>query len=392
MPIELSLFWLLLPVAAASGWYLARRVVPEDKHQAPYRDMAQSYLKGCNFVLNEQPDKAIEVFIKLLEVESETVETHLALGNLFRRRGEVDRAIRIHQNLVARTNITQEQRNLAALELGMDYLRSGLLDRAESLFKGLLEAGSVPQRALKELVDIYQQEQDWPSAIASAEQLQAHCGEDMRKLIAQLYCEQAKQCQTQAQEPQALDLIQRALKVDPGCVRASLMEGKRWLALGDPERALPAFARVENQDPEFLVEALPAILSCYQAAGRTAEFKAYLAGVSRRPLGTTLMLVVADLIAEQEGPKAAINYLSEQLRRRASIRGLDSLVRYLLHDCDATSRRYLETLREITQNLLCGKTYYKCRHCGLAVKSLHWQCPGCKHWASIKPIQGMEGD
>ena len=164
MLLSTGLFWFLLPAAAASGWFVAKRAVDPRRDDKRDAKLSPNYLRGLNYLLNEQPDKAIEVFIEMLDVESETVETHLALGNLFRRRGEVDRAIRIHQNLIARSNLNEDQRALAVLELAMDYMRSGLLDRAESLFRELLDLGTYELQALQHLIDIYQQEQDWDQA------------------------------------------------------------------------------------------------------------------------------------------------------------------------------------------------------------------------------------
>ena len=132
----LYLLWLLLPVAALSGWWVASRRSLARSYGRRATDFSSDYFEGLNYLLNEQPDKAIEVFIRMVEVDSETVDTHFALGNLFRRRGEVDRAIRIHQNLIARPTLSREQRTQALFELGADYMRAGVFDRAESLKQG----------------------------------------------------------------------------------------------------------------------------------------------------------------------------------------------------------------------------------------------------------------
>lgn len=186
MQLELNIFWLLLPVAALSGWLIGRRG-SDSENNNPTKAFHPEYFKGLNFVLNEQPDKAIEVFIRMLEVDSETVETHLALGNLFRRRGEVDRAIRIHQNLIARPTLNREQRAHALLELGMDYMRSGLLDRAEGLFLELVESDLHLNQAYTELLEIYQQEKDWENAIIIARKLEVISGNSLNPVIAQFF-------------------------------------------------------------------------------------------------------------------------------------------------------------------------------------------------------------
>lgn len=387
-----GLFWLLLPVAAASGWYLARRTAPAQAANDNHRDLSTNYFQGLDYLLDEQPDKAIEVFIQMLEVGSETVETHLALGNLFRRRGEVDRAIRIHQNLITRPSLSHEQRCLAVLELAMDYLRSGLLDRAETLFKELLDANFRTPLALKRLLEIYQQEQDWESAIDCARELQARCGEDMSRVTAQFYCERGEQLIRQGDNPEAANLLKHALDIDPGCVRASLMRGRKAAEAGDLDVALRCYKQVEHQDPDFLVEAMRPLMECYKALGRLDEFADYLRSLSKKQAGITPVLVLSELIANEQGVEQAISYIGDELLKRPSVRGLDRLIEYSLIRADGASKRHLEIFKQFTSKLLQGKSTYLCRHCGFRGKMVYWQCPGCKYWNTVRPIHGIEGE
>lgn len=382
-----GLFWLLLPIAAASGWYLARRTAPR-----PLPQLGPSYVKGLNYLLNEQPDKAIEVFLQMLEVESETVETHFALGNLFRRRGEVDRAIRIHENLIARPALTSEQRWLAVQELGMDYMRSGLMDRAEGLFKELLEAKVQVRKTLGHLMDIYQQEQDWDTAIACATDLHSRCGDDTRPMIAQYHCEKAERHLAHGDGEKATESLREARFADPDCVRSNLMEGRLAMAAGRPAEALAAYQRIEKQDPDFLVEALPPLMLCYRALGRLGEFAEHLRSLGPKHAGITPVLLRSEILAAQEGPEAAIEYLCRELRKRPSLRGLDRLLEHLLADPRCTARAHLEIAKQFTSGLMRDRFGYKCRHCGFLAKAVHWQCPSCKHWACVRPIHGIEGE
>ncbi|MGQ0657861.1 MAG: lipopolysaccharide assembly protein LapB [Chromatiales bacterium] len=386
-----GLFWLLLPVAAISGWFAARRDQRRRPASTPKR-LAPDYFKGINYLLNEQPDKAIEVFIKMLDVESETVETHLALGNLFRRRGEVDRAIRIHQNLIARTQLTDEERTLAVLELGMDYMRSGLLDRAEGLFKQLLEAGVHTRQALAQLVDIYQQEQDWDRAIEYARRLESARNKSLRQMIAHYYCEQAEETLRSGDIPAAERASCKALEEDPSCVRASLLLAEVALRGDDREQAIHHYQRIERQDEDFIPEAIEPLLQCYRALGRTEECADYLNQLARKHAGITPVLALAELIAERDGVDAAIEYLTTELRKRPSVRGLDRLVHYTLASADGRARDNLLLLTEFTRKLLESKSVYRCSTCGFTGKLVHWQCPGCKQWNTVKPIHGIEGE
>lgn len=386
------LFWLLVPIAAASGWYAARWRTPVPRGKATHQDLS-SYFKGLNYLLNEQPDKAIEVFVKSLEVESETVETHLALGNLFRRQGEVDRAICLHQNLITQISLTREQRCHALLELGMDYMRSGLLDRAESLFQELLGQGITlyTRQALKQLLDIYQLEQDWDKAVACARELESRCGEEVCHLIAQFHCEQAEQSIWQGDSEQALNWVRKALSIDPHCVRASLMEGILAMEAGQIKQAIRAYKRIEHQDSEFLGETMRPLMECYKALGQLDELSDYVRSVSMNYPGITPALLLAELIASQQGIDQAVSYLSQELQRRPSIRGLDRLLEYAVTHLNGLSKQQVDVLKRFTSNLLKGKFTYKCRHCGFMGKTLHWQCPSCKYWNSVRPIHGIEG-
>lgn len=385
------LFWLLLPVAAWSGWWLARR-----NHERPsarqHHGMHPEYFKGLNYVLNEQPDKAIEVFIRLLEVDSETVETHLALGNLFRRRGEVDRAIRIHQNLIARPTLNRDQRALALLELGQDYMRSGLLDRAESLFKELIETGAYPAQAFRELLEIYQQEKDWDNCIKTARRLETTSGEPLTDRVAQFYCEKADELRGQGQFKPAADNVRRALGIAPDCARASFIEAELAIANGKLRHAIRAYKRIEKQEPDYLPEVVAPLLDCYRRQDRLEDGMAWLHKIIERHGGVTAMLTLTDLIAQRDGEDAAAEFITSELRKRPSVRGLERLLEYTLAHAGGQTRESLITIRELTGKLLEDRPVYQCTHCGFVGKSLHWQCPGCKYWNTVKPIHGVEGE
>ena len=211
--LGLEALWLLLPVAAGTGWLAARGATRQTSRKRETGGLRSDYFQGINYLLNEQPDKAIEVFIKLIEVDSETVETHLALGNLYRRRGDVDRAIRIHQNLIARESLNVSQRTEALLELGQDYMSAGLLDRAEDLFSELAEDAGYRVQALRQLIDIYEQEKDWPKAIASARKLEKATGNQLGWIIAHYCCEQASRHCGDGEHDRALKHVHQARNV-----------------------------------------------------------------------------------------------------------------------------------------------------------------------------------
>lgn len=384
--------WLLLPIAAASGWWAARSDTLRRGAGRSDFSLSSHYFKGLNYLLNEQPDKAIEVFIRVLEVDNDTVETHLALGNLFRRRGETDRAIRIHQNLIARPTLSRAQRTQALLELGQDYMRAGLLDRAESLFQELLELDDHVVPALRQLVDIYQQEKDWDKAIATTRRLAAATGQRVNHVLAQYRCELADQARTDGDTARALRMIERALEEDAGCVRASLLQGELAMEAGDYAAAISAFRRVEQQDADYLSEVLEPLTTCCDALGQREDLIGYLQQAYARHGGVTLMLTLAGLLRAQHGDAQAAEFITRQLQKLPSVRGLSQLIEIKLATAQGEMRDSLLLFQNLAAPLLRDRPAYSCRHCGFTGKSLHWQCPGCKHWNTVKPVQGVEGE
>jgi lipopolysaccharide assembly protein B len=385
------LLWLLLPVAAASGWYLARRG-SERSSGARVSELSSSYFRGLNYLLNEQPDKAIEVFLEIAELDSGAVETQLALGNLFRRRGEVDRAIRLHQNLIARPTLSAEQKTTALLELGEDYMRAGLLDRAENLLSDLVSINAHAPQALRHLIAIYQQERDWPKAIEHARRLQKATGADMGDMIAQFHCELSEAARAAGDRVAARRQLDHALVHDRECVRARIIEGHLCLDSNDPVGAISAFTQVPDLDPDYVPEILGPVLDCHQQLGDMDGARRWLGGLVRSHQGISAVLALYRVIEEQEGRQPAAAFLTEQLKARPSVRGLAALIETSLDSAAPEARDSLGILRDLSTKLLAGKPMYRCHRCGFGARAHHWQCPSCKTWNSVKPIQGVAAE
>jgi len=390
LSLELTLLFFLLPVAFLSGWWVGRlnRKRPE-KHS---EEFSSDYFKGLNYLLNEQQDKAIDVFVQMLEVDSETVETHLALGNLFRRRGEGDRAIRIHQNLIARPTLSKDQRARALLELGQDYLRAGMLGRAESLFLELMEQGLYQREALERLLDIYQQEKEWGKAIDAAKRIERSGGQRMGVLVAHFYCEQAEAWRQKSDIKLALKCLKQALVSDKNSVRASLLKAEIEQQIGRHKLAIKTLTQVAQQDADFIPEAVPFLLQSYTALGQKHKGERYLRQLLEKHGGITPLLAVVDLVQEGQGEQNATELVIQYLRERPSVRGLDKLIDLQLESGQGELHENLLILKELVDKLLQEKTPYRCRNCGFGSKSLCWQCPGCKQWNSIRPVQGVSGE
>ena len=383
--------WLLLPVAAASGWFAAKRSSSRSQEQK-CSDLSSEYFEGLNYLLNEQPDKAIEVFIRMVEVDKDTVETHLALGSLFRRRGEVDRAIRIHQNLIARPTLTRDQKSQALLELGEDYMKAGLFDRAENLLLELIELKSHTPTALQHLIDIYQQEKDWDKAIRMSRMYESSTGQSMHRVIAQYYCEMAQTAIEEQNESQAESLIKQAFSQDGDCVRASILLGQLEQRNGNYKDAVRAYQRILDQDVEYLPEVIDEIQECYRKLDDEPRMQKFLDDILARYNGITPMLVKAEYLLEQQGEKEALAFMANQLQKRPSVRGLQWLVEQNLERTEGRARENLTILRDLIHLLLKDKPIYECNLCGFTGKTLHWQCPSCKQWNTVKPIKGVEAE
>lgn len=388
---ELALLFLLLPVAAFSGWMLGRRR-SERTSGARVNELSTNYFRGLNYLLNEQQDKAIEVFLKLAEVNRDTIETHLALGNLFRRRGEVDRAIRVHQHLIARPTLQPEEKTVALLELGEDYMRAGLLDRAETLFTDLVAMDALAPSALRHLISIYQHERDWTKAIEHARRLEEAGEEPQGAMIAQFHCELAEQARSRGDRDEARSHVADAFAAQPDCVRASMVEGHIEASDGNFPAAIRAFERVAEQDVDYVPEILSPLLDCYARAQQMQRAEQFLVDITERYQGVSPVLALAKLYATTRGEAVAIDYLKRVLRQRPSVRALMALIDVNLHTAGDEARENFLILRELTRELVEGKAMYRCRRCGFGAKAHHWQCPSCKTWGSVRPIHGIVGE
>ncbi|MBO1520242.1 lipopolysaccharide assembly protein LapB [Oceanisphaera pacifica] len=388
----LELLFLLLPVAAAYGWYMGRRGVRQDV-QNKSTHFSRQYVAGLNFLLSDEPDKAVDLFIQLLQVDSETIETHLALGNLFRSRGEVDRAIRIHQNLVARPNLLLEQRHLAMLELARDFLTAGLLDRAEHILIELKSDPDYEEEALSQLLLIYQQLKDWEKAIDMAARLKKRQG--MKALIpmGHFYCELAEQHWREQDIKGAMVQFKKALKTDAGCVRANIRLGSLFMAQQQWKQALTSLLDVTQQDADFIGEVLADIQYCYQQLDDEAELVRHLHLWVAEDAGASAVLMLADYVADSQGVLAAEQLVLSQLQRHPTMKGFHRLMTY--HTANAEqgrARDSLNMLGSLVSEQMKQKPSHKCSQCGFSVKTQFWQCPSCKQWGCIRPLRGLDGE
>ncbi|MBA5761891.1 lipopolysaccharide assembly protein LapB [Vibrio sp. 404] len=388
----LEILFLLLPIAAAYGWYMGNRSAQQDK-QKHSNQISRQYVTGLNLLLSDQSDKAVDHFIELLQVDNDTIDTHLALGNLFRSRGEVDRAIRIHQNLISRSGLTIDQKNIALQQLAKDYMASGFLDRAEKIFEQLVDEPDHREAALQQLVAIYQQTREWHKAIHYASQLFKLGRKRMRVSIAHFYCEIAMQNQADGERSQAISHFKRALSEDPKCVRASIALGKLYLETEDYQQTIKYMTMVLDQDSEFISEVLPTLADCYHHLGQEDELLNFLRQSIANKAGVSAELMLAQLVAQHDGSAAAQELLTRQLVKNPTMKGFFRLMDYhLMNAEEGRAKESLATLQKLVGEQLKVKPHYRCRKCGFSTHSMYWHCPSCKGWGTIKPIRGLDGE
>lgn len=408
MSVEIELWWFLaLPVFFVLGWLAARIDINQLLHES--RALPRSYFTGLNFLLNEQPDRAIEAFLDAAKIDPETIELHFALGSLFRRRGETDRAIRVHKHLIDRdasqSQLTEEQRLHALSELGQDYLKAGLLDRAEEIFDKL-RGTERDEEALRNLLEIYQQEKEWAKAIAIAEEMPGHAEHLWQKEIAEFHCELAASDLLNGRLDMARQRLEAALAANRKCVRATLMLGELEMKVGaggtaaapsttstaNVETALATWQRIEQQNPVFLALAAEKMASAYRELGREAAGTELLRGYLERHPSIDLLDAVfqAELLAS--GPEVAYVLVRDELRRNPTLLGLDKLLEAQVLLAPQEKRADLELVKNLIHNHTRRVARYRCDDCGFKARQFHWRCPACGGWETFPPKRTEEFD
>lgn len=386
--MDFEFWWLLaFPLFFGLGWLAARIDI---KHLvSESRTLPLSYFKGLNFLLNEQPDKAIEAFNEVVKVDPQTVELHFALGSLFRRRGEIERAIRMHQNLAERPDLQPDQRTQAVYELAQDYLKAGLLDRAEEYFERL-KGSRLEEQALGFLLEIYEQEKEWGKAIATAEGLEVRTGQSRQKEIANHCCEIASGEIMQSRFDAARPYIARALMHHRLCVRSNILLGDVERALGHDDAAIDAWTRIESQNPEFLPLVAERLFETYRHAGRVEEGLNLLAGYLARYPSIDLLNAAFQASLESSGPEAAYRLVRDELRRNPTLLGLDKLLEAQLLEASAERRHDIELVKNLVHQHTRSLAMYRCDSCGFRARQYYWRCPGCNGWETYSPRRSEE--
>ena len=381
--------WMLLafPLFFGMGWLAARIDIKQLLTESSA--LPRSYFQGLNFLLNEQQDKAIEAFIEVVKVDPQTIELHFALGSLFRRRGEVDRAIRMHQHLVERADLDQDKKQQAIFELAQDYLKAGILDRAEALFLEL-QTSAYARDALNFLLELYQKEKDWVKAIDVAQRLSALSGQTHGKEAAFFYCELAAAEIARQQMDVARVYLEQALQVDPQAARATIMLGDMEISEKNYPKAIETWQRIEQQNPQYLPLVAERLLAAYRHSGRAdtgiSVLQDYLA---KRP-SLDLMNVLFDAILQRDGAEAAYRLVRDELQRNPTLLGLDKLLEARLLEMSSGNRADIEMVKSLVHQRTRSLAMYRCASCGFKARQFYWHCPACHGWETYSPRHSEE--
>lgn len=386
--MEFEFWWLLaFPLFFALGWLAARidirQVVTES------RTVPNSYFRGLNFLLNEQPDKALDAFLEVVKLDPETIDLHFTLGALFRKRGELDRAIRMHENLLEREILAEEDRLKALVELGQDYLKAGLLDRSEEVFMRMLETPFAGQ-ARRYLLEIYVQEKDWHKAIQAASELESQSARPMNAEIAHFHCELAALAMVKSDYAGAQKHLDEALKIHRQCTRANIMLGDLLAGQGKHEAALATWRLIEAQSSVHMVLVVDRMLENFKKLNQLTEGLDWLKGLLTRHPSLDMFNTLYHAVMESQDAEAAYQLARDELRRNPSLHALERLAEAELISAPEGRREVIQNAKSLIQRHVQRLTRYHCASCGFKASQFFWRCPACGRWDSFDPARHEE--
>lgn len=390
--------WLLYVIIVAAigiGWWLGRR-----ERNKSTEIVGPNYYQGLNYLLNEEPDQAVSTFIDSLEVNDDTLDTHLALGGLLRRRGELEKAVIVHENILSHAKLSKTDMQGVQLELARDYLLAGLLDRAEELCVKLSQepetgkSDSVRRESLKITLEIYEREKEWSQAVEVAKLLAVgDDGDRYEKAISHYYCELAEEHLVKNDLEAARESVREAIGHDVNNPRTSLVRGRIDVQEGHFDHAITALTRIRDQDPVYVPESLGTLGEAYRLDDRPqGEFRQYLESCLELTPSISIVLALANSIREELGDEAVAKFIANHLKKNPTIRGLTQLIDLHIDNTHGVAKENLAILRSFAEALVADKPAYRCNECGFEGKRMRWHCPQCKDWATIKPIFGLEGE
>ncbi|WP_019027925.1 lipopolysaccharide assembly protein LapB [Colwellia piezophila] len=387
----IELLFLLLPVAMAYGWFMGRNSIKQNQQTAK-QDLSIKYSTGLNYLLSNQQDKAIDSLLDALKVEDDSVEAHFAMANLFRKRGELDRALKVHEHLVRLTHLPTKDKQQAVFELGKDFLSAGLYDRAETMFTKLLKSKDYGLKSLSYLLKIFQSTKDWQHGIDRQKLIVKHNDKRILHTLANFYCELATTAFEQDEFIAVIELLEQALILDPNSCRANWLMAKIYENHQQCELAAKCYQAIYKQDNEFFPDVIEQMLACYTRLDELDQFYSFIKKVYDETAGSGALICYLSHVENKHGKKKALEFMVSALKRRPTIRGFEHFVNMQMTQADDVSNASLDLIKELIGEYLKIKHRYSCRSCGFNSQIHYWSCPSCHEWEQLKPVRGLEGE
>ncbi len=388
----LELLFLLLPVAMGYGWFMGRNSIKQ-KDQTATQDLSIKYSTGLNYLLSNQQDKAIDYLIEALKVDDDTVEAHFAMANLFRRRGELDRALKVHEHLVRHGNLPTKAKQQAVFELAKDFLSAGLYDRAEKMFYSLLKTKEYGLKSHKSLMQIYQSTKDWHQGIALRKSIVKTNDKALLHELANFYCELATEAKEKDEFIQVIELLEQALSFDPNSCRANWLLASVYESHQQYDEAFKCYQAIYAQDKDFFPDVIEKMHRCSKQTGAEAEFFDFIRKVYDETGGASALIKYLEYVTNQHGQHKANEFLLTALKRRPTIKGFKHFIKLQLADSPSKEQsESLDVIKELISAYINMRPRYSCRTCGFNSSTHYWACPSCHDWEQLKPVRGLEGE
>ena len=400
-----ELLFLLLPIAAAYGYYMGRNSY-KDKRASKKTEQTNNYLKGVDFFINNEREQAVDKFIAYLNEAHPTFESSLALGNLFRQRGEVDRAISLHTSLANNEDVEPYENELAQLELAGDFMSAGLLDRAEAILQEMVQIPRQRKSAVSLLVKLYEQERDFEKAIAVGKEHQDVLSPSSLNRICNYYCELAQNALVAGKLKEAGDLIASAHEVVPASIRPALLKAE--LLLKDQPKSklevlklISKIAAADSSTGSFLLELLrKAFVSGdapHQAADKRLphdpEYKEALVELSQKTGSAAVIVELAQYLAQYESRENAELLLLNAIKERPNIKLYSAYMGLRSQEqSDASDSESIMQLKSLIDAQIARHSVYSCTRCGFESSMMFWQCPSCRRWDTMRPKRAIDSD
>ncbi len=384
--------FLLLPVAMAYGWFMGRNSVKQNDHNAQ-QELSIKYSTGLNYLFSNQQDKAIDYLLEALKVEDDSVEAHFAMANLFRRRGELDRALKVHEHLVQQKHLPNSAQQQAVFELGKDFLSAGLYDRAENMFNQLLKSKEYGLKSLTYLMQIFQSTKDWERGIELKKAIVKTKDKKLMHNLANFYCELATIALKKDEFIAVIELLENALVQDPNSCRANWLMAQIYENHQQYVEACKCYQDIYTQDKEFFPDVIDKMHHCYKELGEEEAFFKFIRQVYEETGSSSALISYLTHIEQTNSLSKAKEFILLALKRRPTIRGFKHFVKMQMTEAEqASTTENLDVIKQLISEYLKLKHRYSCRTCGFNSSTHYWSCPSCHDWEQLKPVRGLEGE